>query len=293
VNFTVEGICDQSVSVMNEVARIAASCRDVEPVTGTHRVDFSFARPGETNLFLASHALEAVGFLFIFSPNQAEAEICGAVAPTYRRRGVFSRLVAEATAELCRRGTPELLWVVERGSASGTAFVASVNSVYEITEFEMRFGGALQAARMVVPEDRPAGWEFRPAGRADMEDLLAISAATFGDTAEEARSFLEHTLGVAHRELYVGEQDGRTAAMVSIGYFLDEAVINGLAVYPDWQGRGIGGRMLRCAVARALTHSAREISLEVAANNERALELYRRNGFEVTTAFSYFRMALG
>jgi len=293
VNFTVEGVRNQSVSVMNEVARIAASCRDVEPVTGTHRVDFSFARPGETNLFLAFHAREAVGFLFIFSPNPAEAEICGAVAPPYRRRGVFSRLVAEATAELRRRGTPELLWVVERGSASGTAFAASVNSVYEITEFEMRFGGALEAARIAAPGDVQAGWEFRHAGTADMEDLLVISAATFGDTQEEARSFLEHTLGAAHRELYVGEQDGRAVAMVSIGYFDGEAVINGLAVSPDWQGRGIGGRMLRCAVARALRRSAREISLEVAADNERALQLYRRNGFEVTTAFSYFRMAPG
>jgi len=52
-----------------------------------------------------------------------------------------------------------------------------------------------------------------------------------------------------------------------------------LAVHPDWHGRGVGGFVLEqihhLAKVRGLTH----LVLEVAENNDRALQWYRKRGF--------------
>ena len=52
-----------------------------------------------------------------------------------------------------------------------------------------------------------------------------------------------------------------------------------LAVHPDWNGRGVGGFVLEqlhhLAKVRGLTH----LVLEVAENNEHALQWYRKRGF--------------
>ena len=53
-----------------------------------------------------------------------------------------------------------------------------------------------------------------------------------------------------------------------------------VGVIPEWRGQGLGREMLRWAVAQLQTRGAGRISLSVEAENELALRLYRRAGFE-------------
>jgi mycothiol synthase len=53
-----------------------------------------------------------------------------------------------------------------------------------------------------------------------------------------------------------------------------------VGVMPEWRGRGLGRELLRWAVAELRSRGAGRISLSVEAENELALELYRRTGFE-------------
>jgi ribosomal-protein-alanine N-acetyltransferase len=59
----------------------------------------------------------------------------------------------------------------------------------------------------------------------------------------------------------------------------DEAHVTTVAVAPDCQHQGVATVMLLDAVATSLDHGARHLSLEVAASNTRAQNLYRRFGF--------------
>ena len=60
-----------------------------------------------------------------------------------------------------------------------------------------------------------------------------------------------------------------------------------LAVHPDWHGRGVGGFVLEqihhLAKVRGLTHRV----LEVAENNDRALEWYKKRSFKKLDAAIY------
>ncbi len=59
------------------------------------------------------------------------------------------------------------------------------------------------------------------------------------------------------------------------------AAIETLDVDPDFQGRGIGRRLLQAAEEEMNTLGLRKIRLEVSANNLAALRLYEKAGFKV------------
>ena len=57
--------------------------------------------------------------------------------------------------------------------------------------------------------------------------------------------------------------------------FVDE-----LAVHPDWNGRGVGSFVLEQLHHLARVHGLNHLVLEVAENNERALEWYKKRSFK-------------
>ncbi|MFT3866163.1 MAG: GNAT family N-acetyltransferase [Solirubrobacterales bacterium] len=58
-------------------------------------------------------------------------------------------------------------------------------------------------------------------------------------------------------------------------------IVNGLAVDPERQGEGIGGRLVAAGVERARELGARRLLLRVLSTNEGARRLYERHGFAV------------
>jgi len=57
--------------------------------------------------------------------------------------------------------------------------------------------------------------------------------------------------------------------------------VNGVAVYPDCRGGGVGSRLLAYAVSDARRQSFGEVSLLVFEQNGGAVSLYRQLGFEI------------
>jgi ribosomal protein S18 acetylase RimI-like enzyme len=62
----------------------------------------------------------------------------------------------------------------------------------------------------------------------------------------------------------------------------DEYFLAHIAVLPEYEGRGLGRRMLQRAEDRARAGGFRRITLTVDAQNDRAKEIYRRAGWEIT-----------
>ncbi|MGE4187235.1 MAG: GNAT family N-acetyltransferase [Hyphomicrobiaceae bacterium] len=53
----------------------------------------------------------------------------------------------------------------------------------------------------------------------------------------------------------------------------------GIAIVPDWRGKGIGRSLMMAALEGGWRHGFSRIQLSVYANNVRALALYRKMGF--------------
>lgn len=121
---------------------------------------------------------------------------------------------------------------------------------------------------------------IEPMQLADVEAVHAI----------ESRSFLTPwSQGTFYSELlenqfayYLVAKEGESL----VGYggmwiILDEAHITNVAVLPEYRGRGLGEGLLRALMGAALCQGARKMTLEVRPSNNRALNLYKKNGFVV------------
>ena len=120
----------------------------------------------------------------------------------------------------------------------------------------------------------------RTAEIGDVSKLVAIECRCFEADRVSARSF-RHLLRHAHSINLVATVDSAVVGYVTVllRKGSDLARVYSLAVDPQWQGRGIGARVLEAAEGRAATAGCRRLRLEVRADNDRAVRQYERAGY--------------
>lgn len=140
----------------------------------------------------------------------------------------------------------------------------------------------------MLPNVDPA---VRPARAADETGLRALDAAAWSLTNSPApapsgeAAFLPPA--AAADEVLVATIDDALVGYVKLGpdIPLDShrhvLLVKGLAVAPDRQRQGIGGRLIDAAIERARARGARKLSLRVFATNPGAQRLYAARGFVV------------
>ncbi|GAB4360430.1 MAG: ribosomal protein S18-alanine N-acetyltransferase [Oricola sp.] len=98
--------------------------------------------------------------------------------------------------------------------------------------------------------------------------------------------------GFVARELRFGK--GRILGFVLARAAAGEAEILTIAVASDWQGRGVGRKLMDAVLAKAHRDRVEAVFLEVDETNKPAITLYRRLGFfQVGGRPEYYRDAAG
>ncbi len=95
---------------------------------------------------------------------------------------------------------------------------------------------------------------------------------------ESVRGLLDHPASTAFLAM-VGGVPKTCVGFVLAQLAADEAEILSVGVAKDWQGKGIGRRLIEGVARAAQRAEAKTLFLEVAADNDAAMELYRRVGF--------------
>jgi ribosomal-protein-alanine N-acetyltransferase len=114
----------------------------------------------------------------------------------------------------------------------------------------------------------------------DIEALMPLEQELFGDTAWTAEMFWSELAHPETRWYVVAEDESQAlgyAGLLAPGL---EADVQTVAVAPSAQGRGVGRMLLDALVEQAQERAATSLLLEVRADNERAIDLYARRGFE-------------
>ncbi|WP_405216028.1 mycothiol synthase [Agrococcus sp. Ld7] len=214
--------------------------------------------------------------LAVISDTEREVEL--AVHPEHRGRGLGTALVTRLTEEL---GDFEA-WA--HGDLPAARAIAE--------RFGMAHVRSLLQLRAPVPaattdDDRlPEGTRAYEPG--DASALLALNAASFASHPEQGRmspSDLEARMAEPWHDdanlIVLPGQSGLDAfTWVKPDGSSDVAELYVLGVSPDAQGAGLGRRMLDATFVRMRAVGATAAHLYVEGDNEAALALYRRSGFE-------------
>jgi RimJ/RimL family protein N-acetyltransferase len=132
--------------------------------------------------------------------------------------------------------------------------------------------------------------EVRAAAAADEESLAVLDRAAWtpfsspGPLAEDEPFFNERN---PREGVLVAIVDGEVAGYVRVQrptrFRSSDHVlaVNGVAVDPSRQGRGIGRVLMEAAITEARRRGARRLTLRVFSPNERARRLYESVGFVV------------
>jgi [ribosomal protein S18]-alanine N-acetyltransferase len=117
---------------------------------------------------------------------------------------------------------------------------------------------------------------------ADVDALVPLAQELFAsDPPWSAAHFQSELRDVPETRWYVvAEVDGQLAGYAGLMTAGDTADVQTLAVAPAYQRRGIATALLEALTAEATRRGASTLLLEVRADNQAALALYARHGFE-------------
>ena len=223
------------------------------------------------------------------------------VHPAFRRRGHGRRLVQAAREMVGREGLTELALWGDRRRPDAAGFIDALGATYRSSMWqfvlppERVVPAAVFPPEVVVRALRPGADDERYArlinrtfedhpsplswpeeyireihARADFDPAGVLLIAATDDPA--------HLVGLC-RTLELPGDDGRRRGELGI-----------VGLLPEWRGRGLGRQLLRWGIAHLRSVGFAEVELTVEARNERALELYRGEGFEATVEWPHWVM---
>lgn len=131
---------------------------------------------------------------------------------------------------------------------------------------------------------RAATVELRPMRWWDIATVAELERGLFRKDPWTVEAFWSELAEVPRTRYYIVAE---SAAAEIVGYAglcaaRDQADILTIGVRPDYQGTGLGRRLLDALLAETRRRGCREVFLEVRTENQAAIALYDRAGFEMT-----------
>ncbi len=277
-----------SAAQLEQIAQLASQCNQAEGLM----MKLNWGRlhnrpPDELNDFLVYANHQLAGFLALYIFNRREAEVSAMVDPQQRRRGIFTRMLAEARREVQRRNIPSLLFICEQGSVGGRAAMQAIGAAYEFSEYRMDLPPG--ASPPAIP---PSPVQLIAAQPEDIPTLAAMDETCFNVPAAASAEVLQ--AGAAQnspKRAWLARLGDETIGKIHISPQPEQTFITGLCLLPAYRGQGYGSAILARVMTDLWAQGQRHIALEVETKNDRALNIYRRCGFAVTTAYDYYRMS--
>jgi len=126
--------------------------------------------------------------------------------------------------------------------------------------------------------------EIRPAGTADVPAVKAVTDAAYEHYIERIGLVpqpmrRDHAANVAAGQVYVTGDP--VIGLVVVEERADHLYLDNIAVRPDAQGQGVGGRLLRFVEAHARARGLAEVRLYTNAMMWENQEIYPKFGYEV------------
>lgn len=274
-------------NVVNEVHHLEQICKDQDNLKGSIFVDTTMNFNREMNsIFLMYDGNQLISLLTMFVPTQHEAEITALTLPSHRGKGYFKQLLSKAVEELIEYQISEVLFVLESQSITGKRVITHLAAQYDFTEYSMRLDD-----RKYVPLASNRLKYLNPSEE-DFNTLIDTSISIFEDSYQDAHDMIMNTFQSVTRDQYLGVLNDEVIGMGSTSRDGDEVSIFGFGITPEFRSKGYGYDLLHLIVEHLRLSGLRKIVIEVDSTNTHAFNLYQKFGFQIETAFEYYRKKL-
>ena len=126
---------------------------------------------------------------------------------------------------------------------------------------------------------------IREASGKDIEGMVNVLRTIYLQDENWARKAIKKLLATENYVILVAELNGTLVGFVdyyvlpSIWEKWNEATINYLFVHKDYQGRGVGSKLLKEVTKRTDEMGIMELHVGTEMDNKRAIHLYKKHGF--------------
>lgn len=235
---------------------------------------------------------ELIAYLGVdcFGGPGSDIEVNGMVHPEYRRKGIFRQMTSIVMDEWRRRDSGDLLLLCDRKSTAGQAFMHSLNLPLNHAEYEMYLNQQMLKPEQIKATIEASGIELRKATNQDAREVAQQNAIYFGEAFSEDQNewLMPETEEKRGLTIYLAMLAGECIGKVHLQLNGETGGIYGLGVVPAYRGKGYGRAVLLDAVEKLKAAGAKNVMLQVAAENSNALGLYESCGFETTSTMDYF-----
>lgn len=265
---------------LSDIKELQQICEKGEPFELKLNWDMLQSREeNEVNDFFHYEDGKLVGFLGLYGFGN-KVEVCGMVAPDYRRKGIFTQLYLNADNVLKERGIQHILLNTPSISTSGKAFLQSIPCSYSFSEHQMKW----ENMDLSYQEDVI----LRPSTSDDFETEVQLDVQCFHFEKKDARDYNERIKRDNTDQFYIIESKEMHVGKMRVSHTDGEAWIYGFAIFPEYQGKGIGRKALTNTILREQKEGF-PIFLEVEAKNAHALKLYESCGFKAYHSQDYYK----
>lgn len=114
----------------------------------------------------------------------------------------------------------------------------------------------------------------------DLDEITELEKELFKLDAWKKQEY-ENELNNPVSKLFVEKENDEIVAYGGLWYLYEDADITTIGVNSKYQGQGYGQKMLDYMLDFALKNGVHNVHLEVRVSNQKAINLYKKNGFEV------------
>ena len=119
-------------------------------------------------------------------------------------------------------------------------------------------------------------------------EVVAVLANAFGDSEDEAKEMIAFTTATPNRRLMIAKLEGKIVGTVSIIEESDKLWVTGLAVHETARGQGVATTILNWTKKEAFDLGKAHVYLDVETDNDKALSLYEKVGFELINHTKFY-----
>jgi GNAT superfamily N-acetyltransferase len=271
--------------VLEDIQKLQSICEQEEHIELKLNFDMLRSRKqNEVNDFFHYEDNQLVGFIGLYGFGN-RVEICGMVAPSYRRKKIFSKLFSQALHNCKKSEYTEILLNAPGHSVSGKEFLKQIPCSFTFSEYQMKW------IKRELEDDNPFV-TLRPSeSDTDLEIEIQVDMECFGMSSAEAAAYYEQTKMEAQQHHFIVVHNSQAVGKLRVSYNKSEAWIYGFGILPSYQKLGIGKAALK-QVTLQQHQLGYDVFLEVEAKNKRALQLYETCGFNSYHVQDYYVYSL-